>query len=146
MKLSAALAAALSTTAAAAITALALTSAPAMASTLTPAHQATHATASQRLTAWDNRSGYTDLVAVDNALTHRNGPALTHDTALAITHPQPVDTAGYIAMMRVYHAAGIALTHGHTAAANADIAKADDMAWDVITDTFAALNRVSVNS
>jgi hypothetical protein len=146
MKLSAALAATLSTTAAAAITTLALTSAPAMASTLTPAHQATHATASQLLTAWDNSPGYTDLTATGNALTHRNGPALTHYTALAITHPQPVDTAGYIAMMRVYHAAGIALTHGHTTTANADIAKANDLAWDVITDTFSALNRITVNS
>jgi len=139
------LTAALATTAAAGIAALALTSAPAMASTTTAQH-GTHASASQLLTAWDNSPGYTDLLAVDNALTHRNGPALAHDTALAITHPQPVDTAGYIATMRVYHAAGIALTHGHTATANADIAKADDLAWDVVTDTFAALNRVSVNS
>jgi hypothetical protein len=134
----------LSAAAATGIGALVLTSAPAMASTLSPAHQTTHLSASQLLTAWDNGPGGADLNAADNALTHRNGPALAHYTALAITHPQPVDTAGYVAMMRVYHAAGIALAHGNKTAANADIAKADDMAWDVITDTFSALNRVSV--
>ncbi len=102
--------------------------------------------AGQLMTAWDNSPGYTNLVAADNALTHRNGPELARYTALAIAHPQPVDTAGYIATMRVYHAAGIALAHGDTATANTDIATADDMAWDVITSTFAALNRVNISN
>lgn len=141
MKLSACLSAA----AAAGIAALALTSAPAMASTVSTAHQASDPSASQLITAWDNSPGYTYLNDVDNALVLRNGPALAHYTTLAIAHPQPVDTAGYIATMRVYHAAGVALAHGHKAAANADIAKGDDMAWDVVQDTFAAINRVSVS-
>jgi hypothetical protein len=130
-------------TAAAAIAALVLTGAPAMASTST-AHHVTHESASQLLTDWSNGSGYADLNAVDNALIHRNGPALARYTALAAAHPQPVDTAGYVAMMRVYHAAGIALAHGEKATANADIAKADELAWDVVENTFSAINRVSV--
>jgi len=146
-KLTMKLTAALSTAAAAAITALALTSAPAMAATLSPARTATtQPSASQLMTAWDNSPGYTDLIAADNALTSHNGPELARYATLAIASPQPVDTAGYIATMRVYRAAGIALAHGDTATANTDIATADDMAWDLITSTFAALNRVNVSN
>jgi hypothetical protein len=130
--------------AAGAIAALALTGAPAMASTTAP--HVTHASPSQLLTAWDNGPGYADLIAVDNALVHRNGPKLAHYAALAAAHPQPVDTTGYVATMHVYHAAGIALAHGNKATANADIAKADDMAWDVVQNTFSAINRLSVSN
>jgi hypothetical protein len=133
------------TAAAAAIAALVLTGAPAMASTGTSTTHATQASASQLLTAWSNGPGWADLNAVDNALIHRNGRALAHYTTLAIAHPQPVDTAGYVATMRVYHAAGIAMAQGKNATAHADIAKGDDMAWDVVQDTFSAINRLPIS-
>lgn len=42
-------------------------------------------------------------------------------------------------------AAGTALSRGDTATANADLARADDMAWDVLEATFGAIERVPVH-
>ena len=119
---------------------LVLTGAPAMASV-----SAHHESPSQLLTAWSNGPGGADLNAVESALAHNNGAKLARTATIAATHPQPVDTADYIAMMRVYHVAGVALSHHNKKAFKADMVTATDIAWVVVQNTFAAINRVPVS-
>jgi len=121
----------------AAAVALALTAAPAMASV--SAHPES---ASQRLTAWSNGAGGTDLNAVENALAHNNGAKLARTATIAAAHPQPVDTSDYVAMMRAYHVAGVALSHHNEKAFKADLVTATDIAWVVVQNTFAAVDRL----
>jgi hypothetical protein len=123
-------------------------SAPAGAVTLAPhaaAQPATGRTPAEAMAAWVNGPGWRYLNATEAAETSRNGAALTRAAILAAEHPQPADTAAYVAMMHVYAAAGRALTSGDTATARADLAQADEMAWNVIEATFGALSRVSLN-
>jgi len=114
---------------------------PAEAATAAPHASAGHS-AAEAMTAWVNGPGYGYLNATESALAARNGRKLARCATLAAEHPQPVDIAGYVAMMREYAAAGRALTRGETRTANTDIAKADDMAWDVVEATFSALPRL----
>ena len=141
MKLSLCLPAAAGAVAVAA--ALVLTGAPAMASTT--AVTAVHQSPSQLLTTWSNGPGGADLNAVESALAHNNGARLARTATIAAAHPQPVDTADYIAMMRVYHVAGVALSHHNKKAFKADMVTATDIAWDVVQNTFAAISRLPVS-
>ena len=123
--------------------------APAGAATLAP-HAATDRTgtaqtAAEAMTAWVNGPGYDYLNATEAAESARDGAALTRAANLAAAHPQPTGTDIYVATMHVYAAAGEALTRGDTATASADLAKADDMAWDIIKVTFSALDRVQLH-
>jgi hypothetical protein len=102
-------------------------------------------TAAQAMAAWVNSPGYSYLNATDAALDSRNGRALAKYATLAAEHPQPVDTAKYVSVMREYAAAGTELAHGQTRAANAKIGDANDTAWDVLQDTFAVISRVSIS-
>jgi hypothetical protein len=102
-------------------------------------------TAAQAMAAWVNSPGYSYLNATDSALDSRNGRALAKYATLAAEHPQPVDTAKYVSVMREYAAAGTELVHGQTRAANAKIGDANDTAWDVLQDTFAVISRVSIS-
>jgi hypothetical protein len=117
--------------------------APAAGAAVATAHGSS-LTPAQTMTAWVGGPGYRYLTATDAALDARNGPALEHYATLAAAHPQPADTADYVAMMRAYAAAGAALAQGETRLADADIAWADDVAWDVVQDTFSVLDRVSI--
>jgi hypothetical protein len=126
--------------AAVAVAGLTLSGAPAMASV--SAHPES---ASQRLTAWSNGAGGTDLNAVENALAHNNGAKLARTATIAAEHPQPVDTSDYVAMMRAYHVAGVALSHHNEKASKADLVTATDIAWVVVQNTFAAINRLPVS-
>src|SRR6202012_2062529 len=98
----------------------------------------------ETMQAWVGGLGYRYLTATDAALDARNGPALEHYAKLAAAHPQPADTAAYVSMMHAYVAAGGAVTRGDERTADADIAWADDVAWDVVQDTFSVLRRVSI--
>jgi hypothetical protein len=110
-----------------------------------PAQTTTSQTPAESMTAWLSGPGYGYLTGTEAAEAARDGAALTREATLAAEYPQPVGTAGYIATMRVYAAAGQALTRGDTSAATADLAQADDMAWDVIKATFGALDRIPLN-
>jgi hypothetical protein len=123
----------------------AATLAPHAAAQTTAAQTVTSQTPAESMTTWVNGPGYGYLTGTETAEAARDGAALTREATLAAAHPQPVDTAGYVATMRVYAAAGQALTRGDTAAATADLAQADDMAWDIIKATFGALDRIPLN-
>jgi hypothetical protein len=99
----------------------------------------------ESMAAWVSGPGLRYLNATEAAEESHDGRALARYAQLAAEHPQPADTAAYVTMMRWYGAAGTALSRGDARTAQADLTVADDMAWDVVQDTFAVLARIAIH-